>query len=154
MTPRRRYDRPMANRKLRLLVGVDFSRESLRALRRAIAIAGRTGGTVTAAHVRSTSDVTAAVEQERGDLLRANPRGLSSAMEQHYARRLASLRKPRVRTVLLRGPAGRALCAEARRGYDVLVLGSRGRGRVASFLLGTTVQEVLRRSPIPVLVTR
>jgi nucleotide-binding universal stress UspA family protein len=75
-------------------------------------------------------------------------------MERHYARRLASLRKPRVRTVLLRGPAGRALCAEARRGYDVLVLGSRGRGRVASFLLGTTVQEVLRRSPIPVLVTR
>jgi nucleotide-binding universal stress UspA family protein len=32
------------------------------------------------------------------------------------------------------------------------VVGSRGRGRVASALLGSTAQELLTRCPVPVLV--
>jgi Universal stress protein family. len=56
--------------------------------------------------------------------------------------------------LLLRGIASPTLCREARRGYDLLVLGERGRGRVAAFLLGSTVQEAIARSPIPVLVAR
>ncbi|HYV43122.1 MAG TPA: universal stress protein, partial [Thermoanaerobaculia bacterium] len=56
--------------------------------------------------------------------------------------------------LLLRGVAAPSLCREARRGYDLLVLGDRGRGRVAAFLLGSTVQEAIARSPIPVVVTR
>ena len=144
----------MARRGIRILAGVDFSRESLRALRTARSLAARTGGTLTVAHVRSPSNVTAAAVEERGDLLRGRPERLASAMERHYARRLARLRQLRERTLLLRGVPARALCIEARRGYDLLVLGSRGRGRVASFLLGSTTQEALRRSPIPVLVTR
>ncbi len=144
----------MAARKLRLLVGVDFSPESLRALRAAQAFAKRLGGSVTVAHVRSPSNVTAAVAEERGDLLRGTPAGLSAALQTHYAKRLAPLRPPGGRTVLLRGVPARALCAEARRGYDLLVLGTRGRGRVASFLLGSTLQDALSRSPIPILVTR
>lgn len=144
----------MAARKLRLLVGVDFSRESLRALRTAWDLAERVGGSVTVAHVRSPSNVTAAVAEERGDLLRGRPAGLSAAMQKHYAKRLASLGKPGGRTILLRGDPARALSQEARRGYDLLVLGTRGRGRVASFLLGSTLQDALSRSPIPILVTR
>jgi nucleotide-binding universal stress UspA family protein len=144
----------MASRTLRILVGVDFSRESLRALRAARALAARAGGTVTIAHVRSSSDVTAAVAEERGDLLRARPERLASSMQKHYERRLAALRQRGVRTILLRGVPSAALCAEARRGYGLLVLGTRGRGRVANFLLGSTLQDALRRSPIPLLVTR
>jgi len=75
-------------------------------------------------------------------------------MRRHYEKRLTPLRTRGGRTVLLRGVPSRALCAEARRGYDLLVLGTRGRGRVASFLLGSTVQDALRRSPIPMMVTR
>jgi nucleotide-binding universal stress UspA family protein len=144
----------MAKGRLRILVGVDFSRESLRALRAARAIAARAGGSVTVAHVRSPSDVSAAVTEERGDLLRGRPGRLSSSMRRHYEKRLTPLRTRGGRTVLLRGVPSRALCAEARRGYDLLVLGTRGRGRVASFLLGSTVQDALRRSPIPMMVTR
>ena len=144
----------MTAQKLRILVGVDFSRESLRALRAAQAFAKRVGGSVTVAHVRSPSNVTAAVAEERGDLLRGRPAGLSGALQNHYAKRLAPLRAPGGRTILLLGVPARALCAEARRGYDLLVLGTRGRGRVATFLLGSTLQEALRRSPIPILVTR
>jgi nucleotide-binding universal stress UspA family protein len=140
--------------RIEILVGVDFSRESLRALRAARALAGRCGGRVTIAHVRPTSNVRAAVIEERGDLLRRNPERLSAAMAQHYANRLGGLRLSGEKTVLLRGVPGRALCREARRGYALLVLGDRGRGRVASFVLGSTVQVVLARSTIPVLVVR
>ncbi len=146
----------MARGRIRILVGVDFSRESLRALRAARALAGKGGGLLTVAHVRPASNVRAAMAEERGDLLRGDPARLSAAIEGHYARRLERFRwrGKGGRTILLKGLPARALCREARRGYDLLVLGSRGRGRVAAFLLGSTVREVLARSPVPVLVTR
>jgi nucleotide-binding universal stress UspA family protein len=146
----------MFRSRLRILVGVDFSPESLRALRAARALARSRGGSLTVAHVRPLSDVKAAVTEERGDLLRGPAGRLASGMADHYARRLARLgRRPtRETAVLLRGAPGPALCREARRGYDYLVLGDRGRGRVGAFLLGSTVQEALTRSPIPVLVVR
>lgn len=75
-------------------------------------------------------------------------------MSTHYERRLGSLVGARKgETVrLLTGEPARELCREARRGYDLLAMGSRGRGAAATFLLGSTVQEALARSPIPLLV--
>ena len=144
----------MARGRIRILVGVDFSRESLEALRAARALAAKVGGRITLAHVRPTSNMRAAIVENRGDLLRRPAAGLSAAMTDHYERRLGRLRRPRSdeRVLLLRGVASPALCREARRGYDLLVLGERGRGRVARFLLGSTTQEAIARSPIPVVV--
>jgi len=53
---------------------------------------------------------------------------------------------------LLRGDPASGLRREAARGYDPLVMGTRGRGRATAFLLGSTVQEVLHRSAIPIVV--
>ncbi len=142
----------MARGPIRILVGVDFSRESLGALRAARALAARVGGRVTLAHVRPASNIRAAVVEKRGDLLRHPASALAAAMADHYERRLARLRGSRESVLLLRGAAAPALCREARRGYELLALGERGRGRVAAFLLGSTVQETIARSPIPVLV--
>jgi nucleotide-binding universal stress UspA family protein len=144
----------MARGRIRILVGVDFSPESLGALRAARALAAKVGGRVTVTHVRPTSDLRAAVVEERGDLLRGKPGTLSAALADHYANRLGRLRRRRSKesVLLLRGGASPALCREARRGYDLLVLGERGHGRVAAFLLGSTVQEAIARSPIPVVV--
>jgi nucleotide-binding universal stress UspA family protein len=141
---------------IRILVGVDFSRESLAALRAARALAAQVGGRITVTHVRPTSNMRAAVVENRGDLLRADPTGLSAALADHYARRLGRLRRPGLneRVLLLTGVAAPALCREARRGYDLLYLGDRGRGRVATFLLGSTARTAVSRSPIPVVVTR
>ncbi len=146
----------MARARIRILVGVDFSRESLGALRAARALAATVGGRVTLAHVRPASNMRAAVVEDRGDLLRRPAAGLSAALAEHYERRLGRLRRPRSdeAVLLLSGIASPALCREARHGYDLLVLGERGRGRVASFLLGSTVQEAIARSPIPVVVAR
>jgi nucleotide-binding universal stress UspA family protein len=110
--------------------------------------------TVTIAHVRPLSDVKAAVAEERGDLLRRPTGGLAAAVAGHYARRLEKAATQGEQTLLLKGAPGPVLCREARRGYDLLVLGNRGRGRVAQALLGSTVQLALHRSPIPILVVR
>lgn len=133
---------------------MDFSAESRAALRAARELARRVDGEVTIAHVRAPSDVRAAVLEERGDLLRLAPGGIARGIATHYDAILSKLaRKADGETVrLLRGEPARELCREAARGYDVVAMGSRGRGTAARFLLGSTVQEVLARSPIPVLV--
>ena len=154
--PVRRKEGHLSRPRLRILTGVDFSPESRQALDAARGLARSANGTITIAHVRPLSDVKAAVVEERGDLLRRADGSLEDALADHFSRRLAGWTGSRAgeRTLLLRGAPGSALCREARRGYDLLVLGSRGRGRVAAALLGSTVQEALSRAPIPVLVIR
>lgn len=139
---------------LRALVALDFSPESLAALKAARDLVKRTRGELTVVHVRPLSDVRAAVLEERGDLLRLAAGGLATAIAKHYESRFSRVlggEKPEsVR--LLRGDPARELLRESRRGYDLIVMGNRGRGRVAAFLPGSTVQEMLVRSPIPMLV--
>ena len=53
---------------------------------------------------------------------------------------------------ILQGRPATEICREARRGYDLLVMAGRGQGAVSNLLLGSTVQELLRVSPIPLLV--
>ena len=138
----------------RALVALDFSPESLAALKAARALVKRTGGELTIAHVRPLSDVRAAVLEERGDLLRLAAGALAGAIAEHYESRFSRvLGRGKTESIrLLRGDPARELLRESRRGYDLIVMGNRGRGRVAAFLPGSTVQEMLVRSPIPMLV--
>jgi len=143
----------MPGRKLRLLVAVDFSRESRRAFRVARDLVRRTGGSIVLAHVRPLSDIGAAVGEERGDLLKGRPGTLSPALASHYTRRFQAIapKSPSLSYRLLRGKPSLELRGEAKRGYDFIVIGTRGRGRVAS-ILGSTIQEILVRFPVPVVV--
>jgi nucleotide-binding universal stress UspA family protein len=144
----------MLRKGLRMLVAIDFSPESQKALRAARELASRTRASLTLAHVRPHSDVRAAVVEERGDLLKGRVGTLRKAIARHYQERLKSFAVGgrREKHKLLSGRPSLALLREARGGYDLLVMGSRGRGRVAASLLGSTVQEILARSPVPVLV--
>ena len=45
-----------------------------------------------------------------------------------------------------------ALAREGRRGYTLLVLGTRGSNAVATLLLGATAERAIARATIPVLV--
>jgi len=145
----------MARKRLRLLVAIDFSPESRKALQAARALAARFGGSLTLLHVRPHSDIRAAVVEERGELLKGKPGTLRGEIARHYARRLERFagRHPGELHKLRRGKPSIELRREARDGYDLLVMGSRGRGKVAASLLGSTVQEALAcGSPVPVLV--
>ena len=58
-----------------------------------------------------------------------------------------------VKDVLVEGRAATALLDAARDG-DVLVLGAEGRGAIAAGLLGSTVNNVIEQSAVPVVVVR
>ena len=138
----------------RYLVATDFSPASRRALTAARSLARRAGAGLTIAHVRPASDLRAAVHEERGDLLRVARGSLAAGMKEHYQRRIGALvQAGRDETgLILSGAPDVALCKEARRGYDLLVMGNRGHGAVSSLFLGSTTQRVLARSPVAVLV--
>jgi nucleotide-binding universal stress UspA family protein len=136
----------------RYLVATDFSPASRRAVAAARALARDTGAALTVAHVRPTSDVRAAVTEERGDLLRSPAGTLRARVAEHYARRLGAVAAPGERPLILAGKPELALCKEASRGYTLIVIGNRGHGAVSSLFLGSVAQRVLARSPIPVLV--
>jgi nucleotide-binding universal stress UspA family protein len=139
-------------RKSRYLVAIDFSAGSRRALETARRLAAETGASITLAHVRPFSDVRAAVVEERGELLRRAGRPLAREVAAHYAQRLDAWASEGEKKVLLRGGPDAALVRAARQ-YDLLLIGSHGRGAVASVLLGSTVQRVLAHSSrTPVLV--
>lgn len=60
-----------------------------------------------------------------------------------------------VNTELLEGSAAQAIIDVATtRGSDVIVMGSRGLGTFAGFLLGSTSQKVVAHAPCPVLIVR
>jgi nucleotide-binding universal stress UspA family protein len=144
----------MTRKKPRFLVALDFSPPSAAALRQARALAQAAGASLTLAHVRPFSNVRAAVVEERGDLLRGKVRFLSSALREHFQALLRSAaRESGARRVkLLCGDPARELCREARKGYDLIVIGTRGRGPVTAALLGSTAQKTIRGAAVPVLV--
>ncbi|MFN2386373.1 MAG: universal stress protein [Thermoanaerobaculia bacterium] len=142
----------MANAGLRMLVAIDFSPHSERALRAARKLKHRVGGSLTLLHVRPSSDVRAAVVEERGDLV--NSGDVRKGMSEHYRGRLDPIvrGRPDEAWKLRTGRPAVEIAREAARGYDLVVAGPRGAGAAVRIILGSTVQELLQRSRIPVLV--
>ena len=138
---------------MRILVAIDFSRESRAALKIARNLVERAGGDLTIAHVRPLSDVRAAVVEERGDLLISSAADRRKGMNDHYEKLLERTTRGSNETArLLRGDPAQELRREAARGYDLLVMGTHGRGRTGTFLVGSTVQKVLVLSKVPIVV--
>lgn len=119
----------------RIVVGVDGSTHSARAMEFALDFAAGIGGHVLAVHVRRHEDgasdgaveslVTGAVQQEAVPVEVLHAEG--SAAEQ---------------------------LAQASRDAAMLVIGSRGRNALRSLLLGSVTQSVLREAQCPVAVVR
>ena len=127
------------------LVGIDFSAGSRMALAEARRLASLCGAALTLAHVRPFSDVRAAIVEDRGDLVRAGGRVLAREIAAHYESRLESWARTSEgeRAIVLRGAPDVALAREARRGYTLLVLGTRGSNAVATLLLGATAERAI-----------
>lgn len=141
-----------------IMVGVDGSESSMRAVDRAANIAGYTKAPVT---------IVVAWRKPTKDALGNPPSGFASveeAEEQHKAGAEHFVDKARARLldhapdakVELLVEHGRAdeVLAKASAKAGLLVVGARGRGDLASLLLGSTSRAVLHRANCPVTIVR
>jgi nucleotide-binding universal stress UspA family protein len=139
----------------RILVAIDGSEHAQRALDEAVDLAQLSNARLTVM----------TVQQKPSTLLVGGPvvppvdmRGLDETLQREHEQLLegAIEQVPEdvsVTKVLAQGSPASAIVEQARKdGNDLIVLGSRGRGEVASMLLGSVSHQVLQRSTAPVLV--
>lgn len=140
----------------RILVPVDFSAPSERAVRVAAGLAQLHGGTVDLLHVYDP----VAYPLPEGYVLYTSQQ--LERLLSEYQERLDGMKKlaqesgaPRVDTHLRQGIAFADICLFARDGnFDLIVMGSHGRAGLSHLLLGSVTERVLRRAPCPVLTVR
>lgn len=119
-----------------VVVGVDGSVEAGRAVDRVVTLLGPQLGRLTLAIVVPYEDIPAHTAAAMAELERQA--------------RLCTLRNPGQE--LLHGPAARALSVFAsRNGYDLLAVGTRGRG-LSKAVLGSTASALAAGCPVPVLM--
>ena len=135
-----------------IVVGVDFSPSSARALE--VARERFPGAQlrlvhVTDARVTATPDLMGGVTPAVPDV------ALLHAVEHADATRLAALAREGEDTEHLVGdPVTGLLDAAGDWGADLIVVGTHARGALEHFLLGSTAEKIVARSPVPVLTVR
>lgn len=144
---------PQAQGSNRIVVGVDGSRSSDRALRFAFEHAALTGGTVVAVHGRAVSAVKgpfdAGISPAVNDELEAARRLLAEAV----AGARSDFPDVPVELLALPLPAVRAL-ADASVSASLVVVGTRGLGGFMGLLLGSVSSTVLQHAQCSVAVVR
>jgi nucleotide-binding universal stress UspA family protein len=139
----------------RILVGVDGSREANLAIETAAGIARSTGAGVTLAYVVPRRPPPGAWELAP-EMVRAD--GLESSYVAgllHEAEMRCSSAGVAADSETLTGPVAETLAdLAASDGYDLIVVGHRGRGGVTRALLGSVADRLLQISPRSVLVAR
>jgi nucleotide-binding universal stress UspA family protein len=135
----------------RLVVGIDSSADSARALRWALDEAALRGAEVELVHAYPTPEIVALpaiVTMPTDDELRAGA-------EEIVRKTLAEVGGPGdvpVTTTVRPGGSARVLC-EVAEGAELLVVGARGLGGFRGLLLGSVSQQVVAHAPCPVLIT-
>jgi nucleotide-binding universal stress UspA family protein len=141
----------MTNKIQRILVPIDGSQNSMRGLEKAIAIAQPVRATITGLHVihipaRSAIRFT---PQQRKKEIAFTESIIGEAIEK--ARKSEVAFKPRTET----GDPAEKIVQIAKSGnYDLVVIGSRGRGARKEMFLGSVSNHVLHKTNAPVLVVK
>lgn len=144
----------------RILVPVDFSEYSEKAVRYGIELARGHGSKLYFVHVISQRVIHAVqelnvrgykgdfvqavrklVQDKENDLRDFVPQSLYEGIETHFSIRKGS-------------PAEEVIEASKNLSIDLIVLGSKGHSALASVLIGSVVQKVVNNAPCPVLVVR
>ena len=149
----------MAYRKI--LVPVDGSKTSSKGLREAIRLAKSEGAKLFLLHVVSEYPAFAAMDSMMAgapgsDLVSALRSGGKRTLEK--ARAFADKSGVPSTTILremLAGPAADAIVHEARKiGADLIVMGTHGHRGVRRLVMGSDAEQVVRMTPVPVLLVR
>jgi nucleotide-binding universal stress UspA family protein len=140
---------------LRILVPTDFSASADAALGVARRLAAKARGTVRLLHVVEYP----AVSPTFGSELIPEPslEEQAATPRVHLSQRMLVDHRSRVTidSDVLFGPTGAMITAYARdNGFDLIVMGTRGRGGLAHLLLGSVAESVIRTAPCPVLTVK
>ena len=133
-----------------ILVPTDFSDSADAALEYAVGLAQRFGATVELLHVAEPPRVMA--PEMVGSVLE----GEIETADELMAQRLSDLNRRGVHGVdgrVVVGAAVEVILREAARA-DLIVMGTHGRGSLASLVLGSVAATVSRRAAAPVLIVR
>lgn len=135
----------------RIVVGLDSSTESTRALKWALDEARLRGAELQLVHAYPTPELVAlpaVVTLPSDDELRA---AASEVVDEQLAK-VGPSEEVEVRTTVRSGGAAAVLC-EVAEGADLLVVGARGLGGFRGLLLGSVTHQVVAHAPCPVVVT-
>ena len=149
----------------KILVGVDLHQgdrvaadelgpESKAAIEEALLLAIHSGGTVTFCSALDVSPQTATlIEHDHQNLLKTVEDVASEKLDRIVA--AAKARGIAADQVVRLGPPGEELAKLAQQGqYDLLVVGTRARGRATRLLFGSTAQKLTRTAPCAVWVVK
>ncbi|MCU4925666.1 universal stress protein [Halobacteria archaeon AArc-dxtr1] len=137
----------------RILVPTDGSAEGERALSYAAELARTHGASIRAIYVVDTASY-------GGLPMETAWEGITDALHEEgraAVSRVAELAPDdvTVETDVIEGAPSRAIIEEAGSGdYDLVVMGTHGRGGIDRLLLGSVTERVVRKAPIPVLTVR
>lgn len=138
----------------RVLVPVDFSACSDRAVTVAADLAKRLGASFDLLHVWHPSTVPAA-QMVAAAYLDAEAREMAKAALTRVATHIAAGGSPAANVYFTVGAAAAEILAVAEREpYGLIVMGTHGRGAVSRFFLGSVAAQVMRRAPCPVLTVQ
>lgn len=123
----------------------------MHAIKKALEIAEAMGGELTLAHVVPQVFVPAEVPFDSGRLAEEAVRAGEVLLKQAAA----ELGRPAMSRICLKGAPGEALAEFAESGgFDLVVVGSKGRGAVSRMLVGSTTDRLVHICHKPVLVVR
>ena len=139
----------------RILVPVDFTDASLEALDYALDLARRLNAWITVLHVYTLPTYTfldgmyVPTAEQAAQISEAAQRGLDSIVDARRGRAVA------IASMLCTGLPPEAICAVASGDrFDLIVMGTHGRGGVGRAFLGSVANAVIRNASVPVVTVR
>ena len=134
----------------RILVPYDDSKNSQRALNKAIVLANFTGAKITIVHVISYhKSIAKIIEPYPESLIDHVSKFLNKA--KHYAARLAVDTNDKI---LYGSPADEILKLMKKNKFDLVVVGRRGTSKLTGQYLGSVSNALVQNSKVPVLVVQ
>ena len=141
----------------RILVPTDVSRHAEDALEHAMDLGERYEAEITLLHVDELSVSIIGSDERREESIAAFRDWVRQRWEENFRRLREGVegRKMPLRTLIVAGRAYKVIVEEAeQRAYDLVVMATRGLTHLSPYLIGSTVERVVRLSRQPVLSVR